>query len=166
VVVALVAGGVVLYNVVTGNGDEQERRPGGEEEERVEAVSSPTVPPDATASVEPTPVPEESPQSEPTVVAPPAGHATPEEAIASYLLGYGLEYAGDCAFVDLDTDIGFYCSMLWEDRGDQLIHAAGLTFSEPDTWLLLALQGETGGWLVVDAAEFLSGPQDTVPPWP
>ena len=100
-------------------------------------------------------------EPEPSVI----GYDLPEEAIAVYLGEYGLEYAGDCAYVDLDTDIGSYCSMLWEDRGDQLVYAVGLAFSEPDTWLLLALQGETGGWLVVDAAEFVPGPQDTVPPW-
>jgi len=99
---------------------------------------------------------------EPSVI----GYDLPEEAIAVYLEEYGLEYAGDCAYADFETDVGSYCSMLWEDRGDPLIYVVGLAFSEPDTWLLLALQGERGGWLVVDAAEFVPGPQDTVPPWP
>lgn len=168
VVVVIVAGGVALFGVLAGDDDDEERLPGAEEQERVEAAPSPTVAPtiQATAAVETTPAPDESPRVEPTSVPPAAGHATPEDAIAAYLQEYGVDYTGDCAFIDLDTDIGLYCSMLWEDRGDQLIYDIGLAFSEPDTWLLLEVQGETGGWLVVDTAEFVPGPQDTVPPWP
>lgn len=156
--VVLVVGGVFLYNALAGDEDGQERV----------AASSPTAraTPEVTATVEDTPLPEETPRWQPTAELPASGHATPEEAIGAYLAQYGLEYAGDCAYADHETDIGSYCSVLWEDRGDQLIYAAGLAFSEPDTWLLLAQQGESGGWLVVDAAEFVPGPEDTVPPWP
>jgi hypothetical protein len=31
---------------------------------------------------------------------------------------------------------------------------------------LLSLQGEDGGWLVVDEAEFVGGIDDAEPPWP
>jgi hypothetical protein len=262
--VALVAGGIVLYNAVTGDGDGQERQSDGGQGQAVAVTASPTLPAVAepTATVEGPAVIEETPRPTATAVPPPSGQASPEEAIADwvapreyagdcsavsveedvgkicsnfyggsgpqlvylvgltfsefgdwvlveqqgdgswlvadsapigealeppwpvapepsvigydlpeeainvYLEGYGLAYAGDCAYVDLETDIGSYCSMLWEDRGDQLIYSAGLAFSEPEAWLLLALQGEAGGWLVVDAAEFVPGPQDTVPPWP
>lgn len=263
-VVVLVIGGVVGYNAVTGDGDEEGRPSADGQGQAVVGTPSPTASeaPEATATTEGPAVVEETPQPTSTAVPAPSGEASPEEAIAAwiapreyagdcstttpqedvgkvcssfyggsglqlvyavgltfsefgdwllveqqddeswlvvdsapvgeemeppwpvapepsvtgydlpeeaisvYLEGYGLEYAGDCAYVDLESDVGSYCSMLWEDRGDQLVFAAGLAFSEPDTWLLLALQGETGGWLVVDAAEFVPGPQDTVPPWP
>ena len=262
--VALVVGGVVVYNAVTGDGDGQERRPGREEVEVVATASSPTAPaaPEPTVAVEDTPLPEPTPPRQPTAVPPPSGHVTPEEAIAAwvapreyagdcstttveedvgkvcssffegsgsqlvytvgltfsefgewlllerqgdetwlavdsapvggvlespwalgpepsvidynlpeqavtvYLEQYGLEYVGDCEYADLETDIGSYCSILWEDRGDQIVYAVGPVFSEPEVWLLLVDQGENGGWVVVDAADFVPGPQDTVPPWP
>lgn len=263
--VALIAGGVVLYNVMTGDGDGQERSSDGDEEERVVAEASPTarVTSEATTTSEVTPPPEATATVEPTAVPPvSSGHATAEEAIEDwlapseyagdcssatldedvgkvcsslfggsgsqliYLVGltfsefaewvlveqqddgtwlvadsavvgdvmeppwpvtsessaigydlpaqaikayleyYGLEYAGDCAHTDPETDVGSYCFNLWEDRGDQLIYVLGLAFSEPDFWLLLAFQEESGGWVALDVADFVPGPQDTVPPWP
>ena len=184
--IALVVGGVLLYNALAGDEEGQERRPGGEEE-RVAAGASPTVPaalaptavapsPTAPALPEPTATraPTAAPQptmppaptayEEPTPVPPAPGYATPEEAIGAYLEQYEVPYAGDCSLADLETDVGSYCSVMWEDRGNELIYLAGLVFSEADTWLLLADQG--GGWLVVDDAEVVLGPQDFVPPWP
>jgi hypothetical protein len=106
----------------------------------------------------------------PVASAPPeqyvAGYASPGEAVAAHIEGYGLPYAGDCASADPETDSGSYCSVLWEDRGDQVIYAAGPAFSEAEEWLLVVLQGEDGGWLVVDEAEFTSGVEDPQPPWP
>jgi hypothetical protein len=106
----------------------------------------------------------------PVASAPPeqyvAGYEAPEQAVAAYLDGYGLVYAGDCESADPETDIGFYCSILWEDRGDQLIYVTGPVFSELEVWLLVALQGGEGGWLVVDEAEFVGGVEDAEPPWP
>ena len=106
----------------------------------------------------------------PVASAPPeqyvAGYESPDQAIGAYLDGYGLVYAGDCESADPETDIGFYCSILWEDRGDQLIYVTGPVFSELEVWILLSLQGEDGGWLVVDEAEFVGGIDDAEPPWP
>lgn len=175
VLVVIVAGGVVLFGVLAGDGDEEERLPGGEEEERAEAISSPTVPPtpeavtaapEATPSVEPSPVPEESPRTEPTTMPPPAGHATPEEAIAAFLQERGLAYIGDCETASLETDVGFYCSILWEDQFDTRIYLAGLTFSEADTWLLVSRLGARDDWTVVDFAPVGPLEEEFVPPWP
>lgn len=95
-----------------------------------------------------------------------AGYESPDQAIGAHLEGYSLVYVGDCESADPETDIGFYCSILWEDRGDQLIYVTGPVFSELEVWLLVSLQGEDGGWLVVDEAEFVGGIEDAEPPWP
>jgi hypothetical protein len=63
----------------------------------------------------------------------------------------------------MEADVGSYCSTLQENRGQNLIYAAGLAFSEPEAWLLLTDQG--GGWLVVDEAELVPGPDGAIPPW-
>jgi hypothetical protein len=93
------------------------------------------------------------------------GYIYPEDAIEAFLTDYGVPYIGDCDWASLDTDIGYYCSYLWEDRFDTLIYVVGPTFSEPDVWLLLTDLGVGDDWVVMDAAEFVPGPQDTVPPW-
>jgi S1-C subfamily serine protease len=79
----------------------------------------------------------------------PIGYFSPEDAIGAYLADYGLWYAGDCAWTDPSTDIGMYCSILYEDRGFDLIYILGLTFSEADTWVLVGQYGD-GSWLVID----------------
>ncbi len=93
------------------------------------------------------------------------GYITPEDAIDAFLTDYDVPYIGDCEWASLETDVGYYCSLLWEDRLDTLIYVVGPTFSEPDTWLLLVDLGVGDDWVVTDAAEFVPGPQDTVPPW-
>jgi zinc-ribbon domain len=177
--IALVVGGVLLYNALTGDDEGQERRPGGEEEGV--AAASPTVPavltptevapsptatalPEPTATRTPTLVPQPTLPPTPTVVPPPAGYATSEEALRAYIEQYGGRYAGDCALADIETDVGDFCATLQEDRGQTLIYAAGLTFSEYAVWLLVVNQG--GGWLVVEEAEIALGPDGSaVPPW-
>jgi len=182
--IALVVGGVFLYNALTGDEEGQERRPGGEEE-RV-AAASPTVPavltptevapsptatplPEPTATraptvvLQPTAAPQPTAPPPPTAVPPPAGYATPEEAIRAYIEQYGGRYVGDCALADIETDVGAFCATLQEDRGQTLIYAAGFTFSEYGVWLLLVDEG--GGWLVVEEAEIVLGPDGAVPPW-
>ncbi len=126
------------------------------------ATVRPASEPTATPAPGPTVTP---PPEQPTVAPPPSGYTTPEDAIGAYLADLALPYVGDCEFASLDTDVGYYCSFLWEDRFDTLIYTVGLTFSEPDTWLLLAPLGAGDDWVVMDTAEFVPGPQDTVPPW-
>lgn len=79
----------------------------------------------------------------------PSGYFSPEDTIGAYLTNYGLWYAGDCAWTDPNTDIGMYCSTLYEDRGFEAIYLLGLTFSEPDTWVLVG-QYDDGSWAVID----------------
>jgi hypothetical protein len=174
--IALVVGGVLVHNALTGDGEGQERQPGGGEEQGVVMGASPTAPAEPTliataepaaeptTTAKPTAAPQPTLPLAATAVPPTPGYATPEEAIDAYLEQYGVLYAGDCALADLETDIGSYCSMMWEDRGNELIYVAGLVFSEADVWLLVADQG--GGWLVVDDAELLPGTEELVPPWP
>jgi hypothetical protein len=76
----------------------------------------------------------------------------------------GFEYAGDCASASLDTDVGAYCTSIWDDTVDSKIYRAGLTFSEYDTWLLVSRLGARDDWTLVDFAPYL--PEDPVPLWP
>jgi hypothetical protein len=105
------------------------------------------------------------PPEQPTVTPSSAGYLTPEEAIAAFFAEIDIAYVGDCEGANVETDIGSYCSLLWEEQFDTRYYVAGLTFSEPDTWLLLARLSARDDWTVVDVAEFVPGPQDTVPPW-
>ncbi len=176
----LALGLAALYDAAANDGDWADSifGGGGGEEASVAAPSptaeateepSPTVEPSPTrvppkrATVRPAPGPTVRPPAEqPTVVPPTWGYATPEDAIDAFL---GVPYIGDCEWASLETDVGYYCSFLWEDRFDTLIYVVGPTFSEPDTWLLLTDLGVGDDWVVMDAAEFVPGPQDTVPPW-
>jgi hypothetical protein len=76
----------------------------------------------------------------------------PATAIAAYLDGRGVPYAGDCAEEPAPGDVGSYCSTVAADRGDELVVKIGLVQSEYDTYLLL--QRTDGSWLVVDSADY------------
>ncbi len=132
------------------------------------ATARPTTPPEPPPRPTPTTPSEATPTAvqAPTAVPPAPGYTTPEEAIGAYLEQYGVSYAGDCASADLQTDVGSFCSTMWEKTDTGLVYLAGLAFSEPESWLLLADQGGGSGWLVVDQAEVVPGPQGLVSPWP
>ena len=119
--------------------------------------------PKITSTLKPSPT-ESPPVGTPEPSA--TGYSLPEQAITAHLEQYALEYVSDCRNTDPATDVGAYCSALWEGRGDTLVYLTGPTFSEADTWLLLARRGEGGGWLIVDNAPFAFDSPDTVPPWP
>ena len=104
------------------------------------ASSPPTTPPSAT------PVAPAEPGASPPVVA--AG--TPVEAIAAFLGGRGLRFAGACSKADPLVDAGAYCTELVETRPGLEVHWIGLVGSEPDTWLLVAA-GQFG-WAVIEWA--------------
>ncbi len=179
---ALAAGAVALYDEAGRDGEWRESLSGGEEEKGVVAVPSPAAPasPEATAAVRPTPLaspeataaaqrtplPEVTPSERPTPVPTPSGYVTPEEAIAAFLQEHGVTYVGDCETASLETDVGSYCSVIWESGIDRPIYAVGLAFSEGDTWLLVARLGGGDDWLVVDFAEIPPAPEEAVPPWP
>jgi hypothetical protein len=94
------------------------------------------------------------------------GQPTPEDAIAEFLYGYGIEYAGDCSYADPAVDVGRYCSTAFDDRGSSVIYLAGPTFSEYDTWFLTE-QYADGSWGVtesIDVTYDLSGDL-ALPPW-
>ena len=122
---------------------------------RQSAVPPPTAPPPAARRPTATPAP-----------ASPIGYWTPEEAIGEYLASYGLQYAGDCALTDPNTDIDMYCSMLYEDRGVEAIYAIGPAFSEADTWILIGGYDD-GSWVVSDATpiSYDASGELSPPPW-
>ena len=96
----------------------------------------------------------------------PSGQPTPEDAIAAYLYTYGVEYIGDCAYVDPAADAGRYCSTAFDDRGSSVVYLAGPVFSEYDTWFLTE-QYVDGSWGVADSMDVtydLSGDL-ALPPW-
>lgn len=170
----VVLGLVALYDATANDGDWADSIfGGGGGGEAVVAAQSPTpqAADEPSPTAEPTPTEEPSsratltPREEPTPTPIPAGYLTPEGAIDAFLADLDLLYVGDCEGADVETDVGFYCSLLWEERFDSSIYVAGPTFSEPDVWLLLEQLSASGDWAVVDVAEFVPGPQDTVPPW-
>ena len=173
---SLALGLVALYDAAANDSDWGESIfGGGGGQDAIVAAPSPT--PEATDQPTPAmePAPIETPPPEPTATPLPDEptatpifpvYLTPEEAIAAFFAEYGEAYVGDCADADLDTDIGSYCSVLWEDEFDTRIYAAGLTFSEPDTWLLVSRLGARDDWTVVDFAEFPPAPEEPIPPWP
>jgi len=71
------------------------------------------------------------------------GAATPEAAIGAYLADRGNEYIGDCSGSDPATDLGKYCSILQEDRGDSQSYLVGPVASEGET-IVVTRTGQ--GW--------------------
>lgn len=81
----------------------------------------------------------------------PSGYSTPEDAISVYLASYGVNYVGDCDYADPYTDVGDYCSSLYEDRSGEALYVGGVTFSEFDSWFLAERYAD-GSWVVADSA--------------
>ena len=161
-VAALVAGIVGIYLAVSGGDDGEGPLAGGEKQETV-AAASPTVKatpkPTASPKSTPTPAPKATPTEE---VEPPAVSQDAQvKAISVWVEEYGEQYAGDCETTNVETDVGKYCSSLWEDRGDSAIYAIGLTFSEYGFWVLL--EQIDGDWVVSDWADVVA--EEMVPPW-
>jgi hypothetical protein len=167
-VAALVAGIVGIYLAVSGGDDGEGPLAGGEKQETV-AAASPTVKatPKRSATPKPTLSPKSTPTPAPTVtpaeeVEPPAvSHEAQVKAVAVWVEDSGEQYAGDCATTNVETDVGKYCSQLWEDRGDSAIYVIGRTFSEFGFWVLL--ERADGDWVVSDWAEVAG--EEMVPPW-
>ena len=167
-IAALVAGIVGIYFAVSG-GDEKEGTLVGRETQEATAKPSPTVKetPTRKATPKPTATPKSTPKREPTATPteetepPPASREAQIKAIAAYVEESGEQYAGDCENTDIETDIGKFCSMLWEDRGDSAIYVVGTTFSDVGLWVLL--EQVDGDRVVVDTAA--AGGGDAEPPW-
>lgn len=161
-VAALVAGIVGIYLAVSGGDDGEGPLAGGEKQETV-AAPSPTVKatpkPTASSKSTPTQAPTATPTEEPE--SPDVSQEAQVKAIAVWIEQSGELYAGDCDTADVQTDVGKYCSKLWEDRGDGAIYAIGLTFSEFGFWVLL--ERMDGDWVVSDWAEVAG--EEMVPPW-
>jgi len=163
-----VAGMLVSVSSGGGGSEGEVTLDGGEKQETV-AAASPTVKatpkPRATSkpTVSPKRTPTLAPKATPTEeVEPPAvSQEAQEEAIAVWVEEYGEQYAGDCGITDIETDVGKYCSSLWEDRGDSAIYVIGLTFSEFGFWVLL--ERMDGDWVVSDWADVVA--EEMVPPW-
>ena len=169
-VAAVIGGGMAIYAATSG-GDDDGGSLGGQGKEETVAAPSPTVKatqkpevtPKPTAAKKVTPTPKKVPTATPTeeTAPPPASVGAQVKAVAAFIEGYGEQYAGDCESTNVDTDVGKYCSKLWEDRGDSAIYIIGLTFSEFDTWLLLEKTG--GDWAVSDWLGVTE--EELEPPW-
>jgi hypothetical protein len=109
----------------------------------------PTTPPPPGPSVGPTPPP---PADERV--------ATPQDAVALWVIAQGAQYAGDCAATSLDTDVGKVCSSQYSAAGADVVYIVGPTFSEFTTYLLVS--EEASGWYVADTAPAEMG---VPPPW-
>jgi len=105
------------------------------------------VPPRGSNAAPPQP-PRQLPNVSP-VPAQPVGYWTPEEAIGVYLASYDVGYIGDCAGADPNTDVGYYCSLLYEDRVVERLYLVGLTYSEAEAWVLVE-RYDDGSWVAID----------------
>lgn len=76
------------------------------------------------------------------------------------MAGRGYAYAGDCATTRVESDVGKYCSSLYESQGGRRIYRVGPTFSEYTTWLLL--EQSSGAWRVMATAKDVG---TAPPPW-
>jgi hypothetical protein len=113
-------------------------------------TTSTTAPP-TTSTTSPVPPPFD-PGPDPT------GFADPYEAVADWAWGTGLDYQGDCAFLDSTADYGIdpWCGTLWEDRGSvEVYRVADFPGGDFGYWVLVG--SETGGWVVYEVAEDLTG---------
>jgi hypothetical protein len=106
---------------------------------------------DASPDVPVPPPPGPSPVTPPPVGEEPAGFPTPADAIAWYLEGEDLRYAGDCEGVDQTLGGTVLCSVLVEDRGSVQVHRWGVFATDQlGGWLLVG--SGSAGWSVADAA--------------
>ena len=111
------------------------------------------------------------PRQQPNVpVVPPAqplGYSTPEEAIGVLLTNYGLGYVGDCAGADPYADVGYYCSMLYEDSVVERLYLVGVTFSEAEAWIRVERSYSDGTWVAIDdePVEYDEWGDLVPPPW-
>lgn len=124
----------VLVDLVTG---ERFERPAGSAGDRDVPQTNTTTSTTTTTTAPPPP-----PALEPAPL------TTAEDALATYLAGLGLTYSGDCDSLDLDTDVGTWCSKLVEDRGTERVYLIGEAFTGGGMQALVA-QTETG-WAVVE----------------
>jgi hypothetical protein len=157
----VVLGLVALYDAAANDGDWAESLFGdGGGGEAAVVVLTPT----PMAAGQPSPTVEPTPTEEPTATPISPIYLTPEEAIDAFFAEHDLSYIGDCEGASIETDVGAYCTTIWEDTIDTLIYRAGPTFSEYDTWLMVARLGARDDWTLVDFAEYV--PEDPAPPWP
>jgi hypothetical protein len=121
-----------------------------------------SVTPSPSATAEPGQTLEPSPSAGPAETPASPMYFTPQEAIAAFMEDIGFRYAGDCADLDVETDVGAYCTSIWEDTVDTKIYRSGLAFSEYGMWLLVSRLGAQDDWTVVDFADLVEGEP---PPW-
>lgn len=146
VLIAAAAGGVFAYRAMSDDDDGSSVVAEETSTPRPEKTAKPTLKPTARRTATRAPAtkspPTETPPSPPTEASPTEqplpGFATPEDALADYVMNFLKEvYAGDCDTTNIETDVGKVCSRLVEDRGDSAVYAIGLTFSEFGEWVLL-----------------------------
>jgi hypothetical protein len=110
-----------------------------------------------TTTVAPTtsPVPPPfDPGPDPTL----AGFADPFEAVADWAWATGLNYQGDCSFLDPTADYGLdpWCGTLWEDRGSvEVYRVADFPGGDFAYWVLVGSGPD--GWTVDEVAEDTTG---------
>ena len=98
----------------------------------------------------------------------PAGDIDPaasmDAAISAWLAEEGIGYAGACDDTDR-SDLGQYCSAIFEDRDAAVVVKIGPAGSEYDSWLLVKRSDD--GWLVVRKADMPApgGQTEETPPF-
>ena len=90
--------------------------------------------------------------------------ATPEEALAAYVILTGGTFAGPCAQTRSPDDIGKICAGFVDERDNRRAYLLGRTFSEFTTWVFLSEDGR--GWTVLASAPLDFHDTTMVIPWP
>lgn len=121
------------------------------------STTSTTRPPRTTTTVAPTTSPA-PPPFDPGPQAPASGFASGYEAVADWAWTTGLNYQGDCGFLDPLADYGAdpWCGTFWDLLGtSEIYRVADFPGGDFAYWVLA---GSTGsGWTVLEVAEDLTG---------
>jgi hypothetical protein len=121
------------------------------------STTTTTRPPRTTTTAAPTtaPVP---PPFDPGPEPPAAGFASGYEAVADWAWATGLNYQGECGFLDPTADYGAepWCGTFWDVLGtSEVYRVADFPGGDFGYWVLVGSAG--GGWTVLDVAEDLTG---------
>jgi len=90
--------------------------------------------------------------------------ASPQDALAGFVLTNGDRFAGSCESTRSPEDIGKVCARLIDERDGVQAHLIGRTFSEFSTWVFVGQRD--GGWTVIASTPLDFHDPTMHIPWP